>query len=364
VCCCPLICNDIIVIPRCYFQLHNLRTHVSNLLLPSRHVRITSYLGHQRHLYIILQIHFHIPTTAFIPRITQPATSALYSYLLHNISNMTGGLSDTIRKGVGKVHGTGEALRGEFNATIDKAAGDKAGATKNEEIAQKGVDEFDRGYQGHGNFSPTSSPSKTSPLTLVPTATGSKPPTGVGHHAPHTSGAAAEYQNTTSASSNYGPHATNAGNKLDPRYDSDMDHRGIATGSTNVGTHSNNVANKLDPRFDSDADHRANPTSGMGPSAGYAGTSATGSTNAGHHQSNLANKLDPMVDSDQDHRANPNSNMGIQGAGAGGVGGVGSTNAGPHKSNLGNAMDPRVDSDMDNRGNPASNVGGTGAGYR
>lgn len=40
-----------------------------------------------------------------------------------------------------------------------------------------------------------------------------------------------------------------------------MDHRGTATGSTNVGHHSNNVANKLDPRIDSDADHRANPSS-------------------------------------------------------------------------------------------------------
>jgi hypothetical protein len=64
---------------------------------------------------------------------------------------MAGGLGESIRKGVGKVHGTGEAIRGEFNAAIDKAAGDKASATKNEEIAQRGVDEFDGGYRGHGN---------------------------------------------------------------------------------------------------------------------------------------------------------------------------------------------------------------------
>jgi hypothetical protein len=47
---------------------------------------------------------------------------------------MAGGLGESIRKGVGKVHGTGEAIRGEFNAAIDKAAGDKASATKNEEV--------------------------------------------------------------------------------------------------------------------------------------------------------------------------------------------------------------------------------------
>jgi hypothetical protein len=156
------------------------------------------------------------------------------------------------------------------------------------------------------------------PLTFRPAALGSEPAHGVGHNVAPTAG-----------------------------------------GSTNAGPHSNNTENKLDPRIDSDVDHRANPTSGMGPSA-----PVTGSSNAGHHTSNFANKLDPRVDSDQDHRANPTSHVGIQGAGAGGVGGVGSTNAGPHASNVGNKLDPRIDSDLDNRGNPASNVGGTGAQYR
>ena len=49
-----------------------------------------------------------------------------------------------------QVHGTGEAIRGNFNAAVDQAAGDKSSATKNQEIAQKGVDEWDRGYRGHG----------------------------------------------------------------------------------------------------------------------------------------------------------------------------------------------------------------------
>lgn len=67
--------------------------------------------------------------------------------------------------------------------------------------------------------------------------------------------------NTHTAATNYGSHSTNTGNKLDPRFDSDLDHRGTATGSTNTGHHSSNVANKLDPRIDSDIDHRANPNS-------------------------------------------------------------------------------------------------------
>jgi hypothetical protein len=65
---------------------------------------------------------------------------------------MTGGLGESIRKGVGMIHGTGEAIRGNFNAAVDSASGDKASATKNQEIAQKGVDEWDRGYRGHGTY--------------------------------------------------------------------------------------------------------------------------------------------------------------------------------------------------------------------
>ncbi|KAF2033670.1 hypothetical protein EK21DRAFT_58292 [Setomelanomma holmii] len=195
-------------------------------------------------------------------------------------------LKDSIKKGVGMVHGTGEAIRGEFNAAVDDATGDKASATRNKEIAQKGVDEWDRGYRGH--------------------ALGSEAAHGVGHNVPTTTAANVEAQNTThSTSTNYGPHDSNIGNKLDPRYDSDMDHRGTATNSTNAGPHSSNVANKVDPRVDSDMDHRANPTSGVGPNTTY-----NDSTNAGPHRSNFANKLDPTVDSDMDHRANPGSHVG------------------------------------------------------
>jgi hypothetical protein len=62
------------------------------------------------------------------------------------------GIGESIRKGVGMVHGTGEAIRGNINAAVDTASGDRASATKNQEIAQKGVDEWDRGYRGHGTY--------------------------------------------------------------------------------------------------------------------------------------------------------------------------------------------------------------------
>lgn len=219
--------------------------------------------------------------------------------------------------------GTGEAIRGKALAALDDVAGDRASAAKNEQIANKGVDEFQHGYRSHG------------------TNAGVAPVD-----------ADRERLNTThSASTNYGPHSTNVGNKLDPRFDSDNDHRGTATTSTNVGTHSTNIGNKLDPRFDSDADHRADPLSSIG------GTGAgAGSTNVGPHSTNIGNKLDPRFDSDADHRANP--------ASAAGGNAAGSTNVGPHSSNIANKLDPRVDPDADHRANPGSAVGGAGYGTR
>jgi hypothetical protein len=69
-------------------------------------------------------------------------------------------LGDSIRKGVGMVHGTGEAIRGNINAAVDNASGDKASAVKNQEIAQKGVDEWDRGYRGHGKLARPRNPAR------------------------------------------------------------------------------------------------------------------------------------------------------------------------------------------------------------
>jgi hypothetical protein len=62
---------------------------------------------------------------------------------------MTGDIGNSIRKGVGIVHGVGEQIRGSINAAVDSASGDKASAAKNQQIANKGVDEFNHGYQGH-----------------------------------------------------------------------------------------------------------------------------------------------------------------------------------------------------------------------
>jgi hypothetical protein len=150
---------------------------------------------------------------------------------------------------------------------VDDATGNHAAAVQNQEIAQKGTDEWDNGYRGK-----------------------------VAGVSPADTDAEKERQNTVgSEASNYGPHSTRLGNKADPRFDSDTDHRGTKTAATNYGPHSTNAGNKIDPRFDSDTDHRG---------------TVTDSTNAGPHQTNIGNKADPHVDSDRDHRADPTSAVG------------------------------------------------------
>ncbi|KAF2661135.1 hypothetical protein K491DRAFT_478787 [Lophiostoma macrostomum CBS 122681] len=53
---------------------------------------------------------------------------------------------DALRKGVGLVHGAGEAIRGNINAAVDSAAGEREGVTKNESIASRGIDEIEHGH--------------------------------------------------------------------------------------------------------------------------------------------------------------------------------------------------------------------------
>jgi hypothetical protein len=49
------------------------------------------------------------------------------------------------------MQGAGEALRGNINAAIDSAAGDRQGVSRDEAIASKGADEMDHGYhRQHG----------------------------------------------------------------------------------------------------------------------------------------------------------------------------------------------------------------------
>jgi hypothetical protein len=198
----------------------------------------------------------------------------------------------------------------------------------------------------------------------------------------------------------YGPHGSRMANAADPRVDSDHDrtigpnshtsqvdatgytggqdtrytHSTGVTGTSGAsegtyGPHSSRIANALDPRVDSDRDHRAagyGGTTGTSGTTGTYGTTGSGLTgNAsgapegthGPHGSHIANALDPRVDSDRDHRAAGTTSGTTAGTYTAGVGAVGDPNdrstgpaphtAGPHKSDILNKLDPRVDSDLD-----------------
>jgi hypothetical protein len=137
---------------------------------------------------------------------------------------------------------------------------------------------------------------------------------------------------TTGTTGGLGPHSSSLLNKLDPRVDSttgavktsttgttgttgnygnigaypNTGTTGGLSNSTNAGPHDYNLANKLDPRVDSDLDHRGNrhgaPTGGVFGTSGSHATPGQGTAQntAGPHNSDLMNKLDPRVDSDMD----------------------------------------------------------------
>lgn len=134
----------------------------------------------------------------------------------------------------------------------------------------------------------------------------------------HTTGDYGTGVGTTGTSTTAGPHNSSALNKADPRVDSDLDHRGNPTShvggqgtshttggygtgagttgtSGNAGPHNSALLNKLDPRVDSDRDHRGNPTSaaggygtsqntGYGASSGVGTTGTAGTTTTAGHQ--------------------------------------------------------------------------------
>jgi len=144
-----------------------------------------------------------------------------------------------------------------------------------------------------------------------------------------TSGYSAGHSSTTT-----GHHAT--GGHSGAHGTSGLGTTTTGTGSTNVGPHSSNVANKLDPRVDSDADHRNNPASNVG------GTTATTTGHHGHHG----------------HHGGTAPTHHAVTTGGGAVGGATHSNYGAttgttaqhgHNSALLNKVDPRVKNDSQGR---------------
>lgn len=167
-----------------------------------------------------------------------------------------------------------------------------------------------------------------------------------------------------------GPHSSHAGNKADPRVDSDhvggIGNHGNAGGLSGGNTHSHG-------------------TTGSGLTGNNNNT--YGSDPTGPHDSRLGNKADPRVDSDHVGGYGNNSSAGGYGttghssgltgntghssgltgstghsSGLTGTGNntYGSDPTGPHDSHLGNRADPRVDSDRVGGLGNAQSAGGYG----
>lgn len=237
--------------------------------------------------------------------------------------------------------------------------------------------------------------------------------------APGLPGTTGGYGSThTAGSTGYGPHDSKVANKLDPRFDSDLDHRGAqgtGTHGTHTGTHGTHTgthtgagtgaygtsttgaygAGAQTGEYGSGLDTRGThgtTTHGTHGTHGTTGTTGAGygSGNHGPHDAPVLNKLDPRFDSDRDHRAAGTSHMagstGAYGSGTTGEAGYGThdrradygsstgtagttghgvhdthgthgthgthtgpapNTAGPHKSDMLNKLDPRVDSNLD-----------------
>jgi hypothetical protein len=138
-------------------------------------------------------------------------------------------------------------------------------------------------------------------------------------------------------SANHGPHSTNIANKLDPRVDSDTDHRGTDQGSTNHGSHSTNVDNKLDPCVDSDLDYRGPSTSQPGQSGAFTrrGTEPSIHTSQAHQSETRAARNSDSDDELRRASLSQDSTAPLEEPKR--------STAYSHKSDFLNLLDPRVD---------------------
>ncbi|KAF2814201.1 uncharacterized protein BDZ99DRAFT_371606, partial [Mytilinidion resinicola] len=113
------------------------------------------------------------------------------------------GAGNAIKKGVGIVHGAGEAIRGNINAFADSAVGSREGMAKDQNIVDRGVHEMNTGhYHGTG-------------AGVTPVDTDRERQNRV---------AQGEYDNSGAYSGNTarGPHQSSMANKADPTVDSNL----------------------------------------------------------------------------------------------------------------------------------------------
>lgn len=134
-----------------------------------------------------------------------------------------------------------------------------------------------------------------------------------------------DHRDPRESSSSYNPHSSNTDTKMDPCYDSNPYHRGATEGSTNYGPDRTNVSQRMSPHYGSDVDYHRED---------YDHGTATGSTNHEPHSADMGNKLNPPYKSDLAYRGTKEV----------------STRYGSHSMGVGNELDQRYDSNLDHRG--------------
>jgi len=161
------------------------------------------------------------------------------------------------------------------------------------------IDSDQNGTRGHGegNYGPHSSKVANA---LDPTVDSDRD----GNRVPNTTSSGYGTQNSSTLGSASHTGGTSTGNHV-----GGTGFSGGISNSTNAGPHNSNLANKLDPRVDSDLDHRGNQhghsTGGVFGASGSHATPGKGTAQntAGPHNSDMLNKVDPRVDSDLDNSA-------------------------------------------------------------
>lgn len=233
------------------------------------------------------------------------------------------GLHDTTGLGTSETRRSGIAGNTGYGASTNYGPHDSNLANRLDPLVDSNLD-----HRGHG----------THGTTGVGTS-GVHGTTGVGASGVHRAagaGTSGYGTSTTTGASGYGTGAGTTG------YGSSTTGAGYGTGtSANYGPHDSKLANKLDPRVDSDLDHRGHGihgTTGVGTSgvhgttgvgtSGVHGTTGAGTSGVHHSTGTASGAPDPRISASMRTGPAPNT-------------------AGPHRSDIMNKLDPRVDSDLD-----------------
>ncbi|KFZ12358.1 hypothetical protein V501_04267, partial [Pseudogymnoascus sp. VKM F-4519 (FW-2642)] len=90
------------------------------------------------------------PTQTPISTTTAPTQTTTTTTTTTQHAPNNAGLAQKAHSALAAVHGTGEAVRGHFNAAVDDAFGESKGVQKNARVENEGLNEIASGHFGTG----------------------------------------------------------------------------------------------------------------------------------------------------------------------------------------------------------------------